>query len=176
MAGVVRKLYTLLFHLFTLDNILFPLTASSGPAFPSCELQLPISTQAHQPAVQPYFQKTYPDLNSDSPSPSSLQPAEVNVFKLTSNATKPTVSPTGAGMGLYSAYTYTVHSREYELIKTDIAVELPANILGKIFPKTDLELSNHLDVFPVILPFICQDNIKVSVCNFSGKTVIVTVR
>ena len=93
-----------------LDNILFPPTALPGPAFPSCELQLPISTQAHQPSVHPYFQRTYPDPNSDSPSTSVLQPAEVKVFKLTSNATKPTISPTVTGMELYSAYTYTVHS------------------------------------------------------------------
>ena len=52
-------------------------------------------------------------------------------------------------------------------------MELPANIQRKIFPKTDLELSNHLDVFPVILPSMHQDNVKVSVCNFSGKTVII---
>ena len=41
-----------------LDNILFPPTALPGPAFPSCELQLPISTQDHQPSVQPYLQRT----------------------------------------------------------------------------------------------------------------------
>ena len=139
-----------------------------------------------------YTDRTVPEFISEEPSairhgvaenyksayyvksaPPRLDPTEVRVRRQSARANLPTVTPERGGMELYSAYTYTIRPRECAILKTDISIELYPNVQGRIFPKVDLELSNHLDVFPVALPASYEEGVEVSVCNYTGKTVII---
>ena len=67
--------------------------------------------------------------------------------KLTENALPPTRESSGAaGLDLKSAYDVLIPASGNELVKTDLAIQLPPVGYGRIAPRSGLALQHHIDV------------------------------
>lgn len=63
----------------------------------------------------------------------------MKIKKLSPNATLPTRNnPTDAGLDLYAAEDKVISAGKGEMIKTDIAIELPANTVGMICDRSGM--------------------------------------
>ncbi len=76
----------------------------------------------------------------------------VRYSRLSANASTPVKATTGsAGYDLFSAYDYVVSSNTNRLISTDISVELPNGVYGRIAPRSGLALKNQINVMAGVI-------------------------
>lgn len=86
--------------------------------------------------------------------------------KLSSTATIPTRADSGAaGYDLYAAEAIIVPARDRQLVKTDIAVALPAGTYGRIAPRSGLAWKKGLDVGAGVCDHSYVGNIGVVLFN-----------
>lgn len=87
--------------------------------------------------------------------------------RLSNNARKPTKSSEkAAGFDLYSAYDYKVDARGKELVKTDLAFEIPDGCYGRIAPRSGLAWKYFIDVGAGVIDADFRGNLAVVVFNF----------
>jgi len=89
-------------------------------------------------------------------------------LRLTENAFAPERgSSMSAGFDLRSAYDYIVPKQDKQLIKTDIAIQLPNHCYGRIAPRSGLALHNFIDVGAGVVDKDYTGNICVLLFNHS---------
>lgn len=67
--------------------------------------------------------------------------------KLTETATIPTRgTPQSAGLDLYSDEMKRIPSGDFQLVPTNVAVELPEGTVGKVCPRSGLAVKHGIDV------------------------------
>lgn len=82
--------------------------------------------------------------------------------KLSDHAYSPTKgSQHAAGIDLKSAYFYTVPSRGFCLIKTDIQIKLPSGTYGRIAARSGLALKYQIDVGGGVIDMDYRGNIGI---------------
>jgi len=72
-----------------------------------------------------------------------------------------------AGYDLCSAYNYTVLKHNKQLIKTDLAVQIPEQCYGRIAPRSGLALNNFIDVGAGVIDRDYKGNVCVLLFNHS---------
>jgi dUTP pyrophosphatase len=94
----------------------------------------------------------------------------IKYCKLSPKATTPSLAtPLSAGYDLYSAYEYIVPAKGKELIKTDIAVQIPSDYYGRVAPRSGLAWSNFIDVGAGVIDADYRGDLRVLLFNFSDK-------
>ena len=89
---------------------------------------------------------------------------QVNVKKLTENAKLPTYgSPFAAGADLYAAESYTIPAGETRLVKTGLAIELPAGMVGLVYARSGL--ATKQDLAPA-------NKVGVIDCDYRGELMV----
>ena len=89
---------------------------------------------------------------------------QVNVKKLTENAKLPTYgSPFAAGADLYAAEGSTIPAGETRLIKTGLAIELPAGMVGLVYARSGL--ATKQDLAPA-------NKVGVIDCDYRGEVMV----
>ena len=90
----------------------------------------------------------------------------VKVKLLTQNAKTPSKATSGAaGFDLYAAEAVTVPSRERRLIKTNVAMEIPAGFYGRIAPRSGLAFKYGLDVMAGVIDSDYRGDVGVIIYN-----------
>ena len=106
------------------------------------------------------------------PSPTDdLPSALIKIMKLSPEAITPTTC--GTGIELYSGNTYSIPSCKSAILKTGIRMELPVDLVGRIFPIPNLVLMEYFDIFPTVVPHNYRGNIEVVGHNITDHTVTI---
>jgi dUTP pyrophosphatase len=101
-------------------------------------------------------------------------PTTLKVKKLSDKAIVPTRgSNYSAGYDLYSAYTYSIPARGKELIKTDIAVNIPEDHYGRIAPRSGMAWKNHTDIGAGVIDRDYTGNVGVVLFNHGDRELVV---
>lgn len=79
-----------------------------------------------------------------------------------------------AGYDLCSAYDYVISGRGKELIKTDLAFEIPQGYYGRVAPRSGLAWKNHIDIGAGVIDSDYRGDIGVIVFNHGENEFIVS--
>ena len=91
---------------------------------------------------------------------------EINVKKLSENATIPTQGSTfAAGYDLYAAEDAVVNCGTRKLIKTNISMEITPGYYGRIAPRSGLAYKNGIDVLAGVIDSDYRGDIGVILYN-----------
>lgn len=90
----------------------------------------------------------------------------VKVKLLTQNAKLPSKATSGAaGFDLYAAEAVTIPSQGRRLIKTNVAMEIPAGFYGRIAPRSGLAFKHGLDVMAGVIDSDYRGDVGVILYN-----------
>jgi dUTP pyrophosphatase len=78
-----------------------------------------------------------------------------------------------AGFDLSSAYDYVVPSKGKELVKTDIAIELPEGTYGRIASRSSLAWNNFVLIAGGVIDPGYRGNICIILYNFNNEDLII---
>lgn len=96
-------------------------------------------------------------------------PPRLLVRKLSEAATVPTRgSALSAGYDLYAAYAVQVPARGKALVKTDLAIQCPADTYGRVAPRSGLAWKHHIDVGAGVIDADYTGNVGVVLFNHSA--------
>lgn len=96
---------------------------------------------------------------------------KIKFKKLSDNAKIPTRgSEFSVGLDLYSAEYCWVPPRSRELVKTNLAVEIPVGYYGRIAPRSGLAWKSGIDIFAGVIDPDYRGNIGIIVYNSSDST------
>jgi len=79
-------------------------------------------------------------------------------------------TPLSAGFDLHSAYDYSVPSKEKQLVKTDIAIEVPEGYYGRIAPRSGLAVKKFIDIGAGVIDRDYRGNVGVVLFNFGSDS------
>ena len=90
--------------------------------------------------------------------------------KLTENALPPTrESPRAAGFDIKSAYNVVIPASGNELVRTDLAIQIPNGCYGRIAPRSGLALHHHINVGGGVVDEDYHGNLCMILFNHSDK-------
>jgi len=90
------------------------------------------------------------------------------VKKLSEKATLPARGTAyAAGYDLFAAHTGVVPARGKALIKTDIAIQMPVGVYGRVAPRSGLAWKNSIDVGAGVIDQDYRGNVGVILFNLS---------
>ena len=99
---------------------------------------------------------------------------KIRVVRLTENAIIPTRGSAGAaGLDLYSAYDLTVPARGLVSVVTYLQIYVPEGFYGRIAPRSELALHNHIDIGAGIIDEDYRGNVAVILFNHSDKPFVI---
>lgn len=78
-----------------------------------------------------------------------------------------------AGYDLYSAESIIIPPGERETIDTGIALSIPYNYVGLIWPRSGLSVKNGIDVLAGVIDCTYRGEIKVCLLNTGGQDVVI---
>jgi dUTP pyrophosphatase len=97
---------------------------------------------------------------------SSASPLVLRVQKLSAHAVAPARASAGAaGYDLCAAYDGVVPARGRALLKTDVAVAVPAGTYGRVAPRSGLALKSGIDVGAGVIDEDYRGNVGVILFN-----------
>lgn len=97
---------------------------------------------------------------------------EVKVQLLQSGARVPTKNnPTDAGFDLYSIIDTIIPAKQRKTVKTGIAIEMPENMAGLIWPRSGLSVKQGIDVLAGVVDSGYRGEIMVCLYNTSDENV-----
>jgi len=92
--------------------------------------------------------------------------------KLTANATLPTRgSSAAAGLDLYSIEAVSLLPQQRTLVRTGLAVAIPAGYYGRVAPRSGLATKNGIDVLAGVIDADYRGEIQVLLYNTGDETV-----
>ena len=99
----------------------------------------------------------------------------VQITALSEYAIEPTTPKNeDFGMEVYSVYTCTIERFSTIQVPTDLRIEFPAGVTGKIIPRIPPQSHYpHSQVNPGVIPSQHQDTVSVSVSNWSEDRLVV---
>ena len=102
----------------------------------------------------------------------------VQITALSEYAIEPTTPKNEEfGIEVYSAYTCTIERFSTIQVPTDLRIEFPAGVTGKIIPRIPPQSQYpHPQVNPGVIPSQHQDTVSVSVSNWSEDRLVVQRR
>lgn len=90
----------------------------------------------------------------------------IDVKKLSENATIPTAgSQFAAGYDLYAAHDEVVYPKNRKLIRTNIAMSIPAGYYGRIAPRSGLAFKHGIDVLAGVIDSDYRGDVGVILYN-----------
>lgn len=99
---------------------------------------------------------------------------QIKVKKLSPTATLPTKAhQTDAGWDLYSDVNITLWPKERQLIKTNVAMQIPVGYVGLIWPRSGLSYKKGIDVLGGVIDHGYSDQIGVILYNTGDRELII---
>lgn len=99
----------------------------------------------------------------------------LRVKRLSENATIPTRATAGSiGYDLYSAQNITIDEFGHGLVKTDISLELPTGVYGRVAPRSGLALRHAIAIGAGVIDFDFRGNVGVVLFNHGKEKFTVT--
>lgn len=99
---------------------------------------------------------------------------ELQVKKLSHKAVLPKRETFyAAGVDLHSAYYYKVLARGKTLVKTDLAISVPFGTYGRIAPRPELALNNHITIGAGVIDSDFRGNVCILIFNHSNFDFII---
>ena len=99
---------------------------------------------------------------------------KLSVQRLSENAFLPTkATKFAAGVDLYSAHHYRIEPQNKQLIKTDLAIAIPANCYGRLAPRSSLAMNSFIHVGAGVIDSDYRGNISVLLFNFNKTAFLV---
>lgn len=99
----------------------------------------------------------------------------LRVKRLSENATIPTRATIGSiGYDLYASENKTIDEFGHELVKTDISLELPLGVYGRVAPRSGLALKNSIQIGGGVIDFDYRGSIGVILFNHGKNKFTVT--
>lgn len=96
----------------------------------------------------------------------------INVQLLTKDAIVPTkANYNDAGWDLYSTIDATIYAQQRMTVNTGIALEIPDNMAGLIWPRSGLSVKQGIDVLAGVVDAGYRGEIMVCLLNTGDKTV-----
>jgi dUTP pyrophosphatase len=96
----------------------------------------------------------------------------INVKLLDVGATVPTkANENDAGWDLYSTVDTVIPSKQRKTVKTGIALEIPENMVGLIWPRSGLSVKQGIDVLAGVIDSGYRGEIMVCLYNTSDENV-----
>jgi len=98
----------------------------------------------------------------------------IEVQLLTQTATPPTRgTPGAAGLDLYASDEVTVHPICRKLVPTGVAVAIPADHVGLIWPRSGLAVKHGIDVLAGVIDCDYRGEVKVALINHGESSVLI---
>lgn len=98
----------------------------------------------------------------------------VKVKLLEADATLPTKSnTTDAGFDLYSVVETVIPPKQRKTVKTGIALQMPDNMAGLIWPRSGLSVKQGIDVLAGVVDSGYRGEIMVCLYNTSDENVVI---
>ena len=99
---------------------------------------------------------------------------QAQIKLLTDRATLPTrASPGAAGLDLYSAEQKVINPGSRELVETDIAVEIPVDHVGLIWPRSGIAVKAGIDVLAGVIDCDYRGGVAVALINHGFQHFVV---
>lgn len=100
----------------------------------------------------------------------------ISVKLLENNAKMPTrANANDAGWDLYSTVDTIIPSKQRKTVKTGIALEMPENMAGLIWPRSGLSVKQGIDVLAGVVDSGYRGEIMVCLYNTSDENVLINL-